>query len=353
MSGSFDPNLFVAAISRWQQSVDLRELFNRIQSALGNGREVVWRPSQTRDFRNRNVPTAAERLVRWDRRSPRDIFRTGFEPYGSIDSQCNIEEYVLHNQESPFISTARCYRSNGCPMRWRPYQTPFARNRGGFEYEIFAYGGIDVNGSIGHRHRFAGQNEVAFPGGIRREFIRSALEYDSNGHYVRYWINMHFDLNANGPEHSPDLSQVPNHLFPENVEIVFFDENEEAASDHHHIELRAATQSQESDEYDDFMTADGSEVEIRFMGTFFKTLSEDYAPEVGHEYAINILGTSMVLTCKNDVDLVLDLWQGKDSQRFRCTEQDGFTGFICDGLELHTIRLHQSRHSSGFSGHVA
>ncbi|KAL7807569.1 ADP-ribosylation [Trichoderma aethiopicum] len=331
MSGLFDPDLFVAATSRWQQSVDLEDFFNRIQIAFGSNREAAWRPIWVRDFREYFVPAAAERLVRWDKRCPRDIFRTGFEPNGGIDSQCNIEEYVLHNQESPFISTARCYRSNECPMRWRPHQTPFTRNRGGFEYEIFAYGGIDVNVSIIRRHRLAGQKEIAFPGGIRREFIRSALEYDSNGHYVRYWINTHFDLNANGPKHSPDLSQIPNHLFPDNVDTVFFDENEEASSDHDHTERLAAAQVQESDGFDDFMTADGSEEEIRFMGAFFKTLSEHYAPEVGREYAINILGTSMVLTCKNDVDLVLDLWQGKDGQRFRCTEQDGFTGFNCVG----------------------
>ncbi|KAL6817503.1 hypothetical protein V8C40DRAFT_281699 [Trichoderma camerunense] len=328
MSGSFNPDLFIAAVSSWQQSVDFRDLFNRIQSALGNGRDVIWRPGSIRDFRNLEIPTAAERLVRWDRRNPEEIFRTGFEPCGDANSQCNIEAYVLHNQDSPFISTARCYREGGCPMRWRPYRTPFATNRVGFEYEIFAYGGIDVNISIGRNHRYAGQREIAFPGGIRREFIRSALEYDSNGDYVRYWINTHFDFNANGPNHSPNMSQMPNHLFPDAVEIVFFEESNEQPSPDHDRELRAIHRSQS---FDEFMTADGGEDEIRFVGTAFKTLSEDYAPELGGEYAINVLGTSMVLTCKNNEDLVLDIWQGKDSQRFRCTEQDGYTGFICVG----------------------
>ena len=64
-----------------------------------------------------------------------------------------------------------------------------------FEYEVFAYGGIDVNRALGS-HAHEDQYEVAFPGGIRTEMIRSAREYNKRK-VVRIWRNMRFDHEIN------------------------------------------------------------------------------------------------------------------------------------------------------------
>ncbi|KAK5998524.1 NAD--DNA ADP-ribosyltransferase [Cladobotryum mycophilum] len=328
MSGSFNPDLFLAATLDWQERVDLWDVFRRINSYFTNG--VTWRPDTLRDFRSVQVPSSAQRLVRWDGRHPSDIFRGGFEPRGDDDSQYNLAEYVRNNQPSPFVSTARCFSQNNCLMRWRPFQTPFARNRAGFEYEVFAYGGIDVNECLG-RHQYQGQNEILFPGGIRREFIRSALEYDGSGNYVRYWINEQFDPSANGPNHSPLPYHLPNHLFPDGVEVAFYHEDEDQHPELEPNGRRWMRGAGEDDNTDDFMIADGQLQEIIFNGASLKSLSDDYAPEAGHEYAISILGTSMVLTCVNGTDLVLDVWKGLNTQRFLCTDAEGYTGFLCRG----------------------
>ena len=46
-----------------------------------------------------------------------------------------------------------------------------------FEYDIFAYGGIDVNRALGVAHEYHNQREIAFAGGILPEIICSAHEY--------------------------------------------------------------------------------------------------------------------------------------------------------------------------------
>ncbi|KAK0438169.1 uncharacterized protein EV420DRAFT_1651551 [Desarmillaria tabescens] len=77
-----------------------------------------------------------------------------------------------------------------------------------FEYEIFAYGGIDVNHVLGDGHQYANQHEIAFPGGIRREFIRTAREY-SGTQLVRIWDNPRFDNELNPRGHIPPLEALP------------------------------------------------------------------------------------------------------------------------------------------------
>lgn len=101
-------------------------------------------------------------------------------------------------------------------MRWQP------RGFNQFEYEIFAFGGIDVNYVLGSNHRYANQHEIAFPGGIRREFIRSAREYDADGRLVRRWLNMNFDNAANGADHSPPFDMYPTPSHRSVVPIVIY-----------------------------------------------------------------------------------------------------------------------------------
>lgn len=89
------------------------------------------------------------------------------------------------------------------------------------------------------------------PEGIRRELIRSALEYDENGAPIRYWINDHFDLDVLPQALRAHIGDLPNHLFPDHVEVVTWHEADQEPRGDHHIELRSA-------DVDDFMREPGS-----------------------------------------------------------------------------------------------
>jgi hypothetical protein len=133
--------------------------------------EPVWR-------------TTCGTLYRSDGRGPATVFEQGFLPKDVIDGQYDIESYVLVNQPSPYVSTTYDHDL---------YKTWY---KSGYNYYIDAPGGVDVNATIGDRHRWADQVEVAFPGGIRTEFIigvcpvdkktrtEKMSECESNPHYV-------------------------------------------------------------------------------------------------------------------------------------------------------------------------
>ncbi|MQT01208.1 hypothetical protein FF041_13540 [Streptomyces jumonjinensis] len=110
--------------------------------------------------------TDCRQLYRSDGRGPEIVFEQGFHPKAPIDGQYDIEKYVLVNQPSPFVSTSYdhdLYKS------WKS----------GWNYYIDAPGGIDVNRTIGDTHKYAGQVEVAFPGGVSREFIVGVCPVDT------------------------------------------------------------------------------------------------------------------------------------------------------------------------------
>lgn len=91
-----------------------------------------------------------------------------------LDSYCvDLFRYAFGSVKTIFVGAVPYRRQNGRNIRWTPR---VLKNR--FEYEIFSSGGIDVNLSLGTSLRYSGQMEIAFPGGIRPEFIRSAREYD-------------------------------------------------------------------------------------------------------------------------------------------------------------------------------
>ena len=113
--------------------------------------------------------TDCRQLYRADGRSPEVIFAEGFEPRDVVNGQYDLEQYVLVNQPSPFVSTSY---DHDLYKDWRS---------AGFNYYIDAPGGIDVNATIGDEHRWADQVEVAFPGGIATEFIVGACPVDPDG----------------------------------------------------------------------------------------------------------------------------------------------------------------------------
>lgn len=133
--------------------------------------EPVWR-------------TTCATLYRSDSRGPATVFAQGFLPRDVLDGQYDIEQYVLVNQPSPYVSTTYDHDL---------YKTWY---KSGYNYYIDAPGGVDVNRTIGDQHKWADQVEVAFPGGIRTEFVigvcpvdkktrtEKMSECESNPHYV-------------------------------------------------------------------------------------------------------------------------------------------------------------------------
>ncbi|KAB8164675.1 hypothetical protein FH609_018420 [Streptomyces sp. 3MP-14] len=110
--------------------------------------------------------TDCRQLYRADGRAPDVVFAEGFEPRDVVNGQYDLEQYVLVNQPSPFVSTS--------------YDHDLYKDWGSarFNYYIDAPGGIDVNATIGDQHRWADQVEVAFPGGVATEFIVGACPID-------------------------------------------------------------------------------------------------------------------------------------------------------------------------------
>ncbi|WP_167536357.1 ADP-ribosyltransferase [Streptomyces ficellus] len=106
-----------------------------------------------------------KQLYRADNRPPAVIFEQGFHPKAPLDGQYDIEKYVLVNQDSPYVSTSY---DHDLYKKWKS----------GFNYYVDAPKGVDVNKTIGDTHKYADQEEVAFPGGIARKHIVGACPVD-------------------------------------------------------------------------------------------------------------------------------------------------------------------------------
>ncbi len=109
--------------------------------------------------------TSCGTLYRADGRGPSVVFEQGFHPKDVITGQYDLEKYVLVNQPSPYVSTSY---DHDLYKKWRP----------GFNYYVDAPGGIDVNETIGDTHKWADQQEVAFPGGIARQYVIGVCPVD-------------------------------------------------------------------------------------------------------------------------------------------------------------------------------
>ncbi|MEU5310171.1 ADP-ribosyltransferase [Streptomyces sp. NPDC021562] len=110
--------------------------------------------------------TTCGTLYRSDSRSPDKVFPVGFLPKDVATGQYDIEQYVLVNQPSPYVSTTYDHDL---------YKTWY---KSGWNYYIDAPGGVDVNRTIGDTHRWADQVEVAFPGGVARQYIIGVCPVD-------------------------------------------------------------------------------------------------------------------------------------------------------------------------------
>ncbi|WP_437098877.1 scabin-related ADP-ribosyltransferase [Streptomyces flavidovirens] len=153
------PDPLAAATDR---SVDLGRL----------GMPVVWR-------------TEDQPLFRSDNRPPEEVFESGFDPLDP--SKTDLAEYVDGSDPSAFVSTS--------------YRDDIGDDFGGkYTYEIDVPGGIDVNRSLGD-HPLSYEKEVAFPGGIRSEYIKGARPYDYRTGEVGELIP--------NPNYIPEADRVP------------------------------------------------------------------------------------------------------------------------------------------------
>ncbi|KAF8651597.1 hypothetical protein AX16_004687 [Volvariella volvacea WC 439] len=236
---SQDVSLFVASLSLWMRD-DYQNLIDRLQRVLNQNpnyprNTLEWRTDTVTDYRGYPVPDSAERLIHWTDVHPDVIFAHGLVPREvepALDRLSNasldLGAYVQDSSaaHSVFVSTTRYHRTeDGRNQRWMP------RNPRRFEYEIFAHGGIDVNLSLGSRSPWRNQREIAFPGGIRPEFIRSAREYEittdpetgrQSSRVIRLWVNCGFDPTANGPRHSARLVEFPDPVCQSSIEVVYW-----------------------------------------------------------------------------------------------------------------------------------
>ncbi|MFJ2887717.1 ADP-ribosyltransferase [Streptomyces sp. NPDC087305] len=110
--------------------------------------------------------TSCGTLYRSDSRGPAIVFDQGFAPKDVVNGQYDVEKYVLVNQPSPYVSTTYDHDL---------YKTWY---KSGYNYYIDAPGGVDVNKTIGDTHKWADQVEVAFPGGIQRQYIIGVCPVD-------------------------------------------------------------------------------------------------------------------------------------------------------------------------------
>ncbi|MEU6895808.1 hypothetical protein ABZ934_29410, partial [Streptomyces sp. NPDC046557] len=153
------PNRLAAATDT---SVDLDKL----------GMPAVWRTD--------DAP-----LYRSDNRAPEEIFESGFEPLDP--SRVDLVEYVEESEHSAFVSTS--------------YRDDIGDDFGGkYTYELDVPGGIDVNTSMGP-HPLSYEQEIAFPGGVRPEYIKGARPYN-------YATGEVGDLIPN-PNYRPEVERVP------------------------------------------------------------------------------------------------------------------------------------------------
>ncbi|KAM7486052.1 hypothetical protein LguiA_002061 [Lonicera macranthoides] len=198
----------VAAISQPASEDDIHTLQNHITALTiynPQGPNILYRdPIDDQDV--------VEAVYRWDDRSYTEIFRTGFFPRdrGStyLEDYYNLEGHVngggAPGETSPidgsvFVSTSRL-------TSWRPRVTTDMIL---YRYEIFAPGGIDAVLTLRERNDYPNQQEIAFVGGINRQYIRSARPYvvlapEPHSQFLTYaphgnriYRNGHFNPNPN------------------------------------------------------------------------------------------------------------------------------------------------------------
>ncbi|MDX3065817.1 hypothetical protein PV518_27160, partial [Streptomyces sp. ND04-05B] len=133
-------------------------------------------------------------LYRFSPDGPERVFREGLKPYGPemvhlIDHVYGGSALVPH---TVFASTTASRTYVRDSARSNPMGAPALYRRYRWRYDIQAPGGIDVNATLGLASPFPDQEEVLFPGGIGRGFIRGAQPMEYGVPVGPYVANPHF-----------------------------------------------------------------------------------------------------------------------------------------------------------------
>ncbi|WP_131815984.1 scabin-related ADP-ribosyltransferase [Streptomyces sp. 3213.3] len=132
-------------------------------------------------YRDSNEP-----LYRSDTRDPSIIFNQGFQAKNPPNA--DLWNYVLTNQPAEYVSTTRSDNLN-----WGPQ----------YVYDIRAPGGIDVNATYGSHSPYPEQEEIAFPGGIKPEYIKGVWQMNPDGTHGQYIPNPNYNAGAAGSNAAP------------------------------------------------------------------------------------------------------------------------------------------------------
>ncbi|KAI0716331.1 hypothetical protein C8Q76DRAFT_794654 [Earliella scabrosa] len=198
---------------------------DRIQQATGTNFTIIFRDAVSEDSGEISRP-AAEPVFRWTNLHPSIVFDSGFIGGANISDDTPLDTKLYNvaaqlttkgRQSSIFVSAVKrvptvtpsipSESDSEKLVSWRPSRRSKALRVSEFifEYEILAHGGIDVNATL---NKSFPHEQIAFPGGIRRQFIRAAREWRGS-QPVRLWVNPYFDNTANRKELSPPQSKLP------------------------------------------------------------------------------------------------------------------------------------------------
>ncbi|MYS26331.1 lonely Cys domain-containing protein, partial [Streptomyces sp. SID7804] len=113
-------------------------------------------------------------LHRFSPDGPERVFREGLKPYGP--EMVHLIDHVYGGSslvpDTVFASTTANRDYVRDSARANPLGAPALFHRYRWRYDVEAPGGIDVNATLGLASPFPDQEEVLFPGGIDRRFIR-------------------------------------------------------------------------------------------------------------------------------------------------------------------------------------
>ncbi|MEU1122828.1 hypothetical protein ABZ371_04390, partial [Streptomyces sp. NPDC005899] len=133
-------------------------------------------------------------LYRFSPDPPEHVFGAGLKPYGPdmvhlIDHVYGGSALVPHTAFASATANRDYVRDSA---RANPSGAPALYRRYRWRYDIEVPGGIDVNATLGLASPFPDQEEILFPGGVARRYIRGAQPMEHGIPLGPYVANPHF-----------------------------------------------------------------------------------------------------------------------------------------------------------------
>ncbi|HWU09007.1 MAG TPA: hypothetical protein VN520_21930, partial [Streptomyces sp.] len=133
-------------------------------------------------------------LFRFSPDGPEHVFGAGLKPYGA--DMVHLIDHVYGGSalvpDTVFASATANRDYVRDSARANPMGAPALYRRYRWRYDIQVPGGIDVNATLGPASPFPDQEEVLFPGGVARRYIRGAQPMEYGIPVGPYVANPHF-----------------------------------------------------------------------------------------------------------------------------------------------------------------